>query len=116
MKAKLQVKSKSSAVVTGSVSSRKSSPVVDNEENRKTNNAANSAVNTAEKNITVTDGKSLSDLKIEKERLETTVMLLQQKLSDKEDGDVISMKFLERKREAEKERDDFKSDNITLRS
>lgn len=58
----------------------------------------------------------MSDVKIEKERLETTVMLLQQQLNDKEDRDVLSVKLLEGKRGAERERDDLKAENITLKS
>lgn len=63
----------------------------------------------------IDDPRTASDVKIEKERLETTCMLLQQKLNDKEDRDTLSVKLLETKRAAERERDDLKTDNFTLK-
>lgn len=90
--------------------------IVNESEHRKVNVTADNAVSKAEKDIVVNDGKSLSDLKIEKERLETTVMLLQQKLNDKEDSDKISMKFLDRKTDAEKQRDQYQNENTQLKS
>lgn len=89
---------KSNASQKSQMSQRTASVEIDHQENKTVNITASAAVNKAETDIVVKDGTTMSDLKIEKERLETTVMLLQQKLSDKEDGDIISMKFLERKR------------------
>lgn len=79
------------------------------------NAAAADAVRKAETDIVIDDPRSASDVKIEKERLETTVMLLQQKLNDKEDRDTLSVKLLESKRGAERERDELKSENFTLK-
>ena len=62
------------------------------------NAAASDAVAKAETDIVIDDPRAASDVKIEKERLETTVMLLQQKLNDKEDRDTLSVKLLESKR------------------
>jgi hypothetical protein len=79
------------------------------------NATATDAVRKAETDIVIDDPRTTSGVKIEKERLETTVMLLQQKLNDKEDSDTLSVKLLESKRGAERERDELKSENFTLK-
>ena len=79
------------------------------------NAAAADAVRKAETDIVIDDPRAASEVKIEKERLETTVVLLQQKLNDREDSDTLSAKLLEGKRGAERERDELKSENFTLK-
>lgn len=79
------------------------------------NVAAADAVRKAETDIVIDDPRAASEVKIEKERLETTIVLLQQRLNDREDSDTLSAKLLESKRGAERERDELKSENFTLK-
>jgi hypothetical protein len=64
----------------------------------------------------VDDGRTMSDLKIEKERLETTVRLLQQKLNDKNDDEEFVFKMKDGKREADNQRNEYQTENIALKS
>ena len=66
--------------------------------------------------IVVDDPRLFSETKIEKERLEKTVLVLQQKLNDKQDHDELSELLQKGKRAAEKERDELKEQNFILKN
>ena len=70
----------------------------------------------AESSIVVDDPRLFSETKIEKERLEKTVLVLQQKLNDKQDHDELSELLQKGKRAAEKERDELKEQNFILKN
>lgn len=85
------------------------------EQQAQINKTAEEAVRKAETGITLPDDpREVSNLKIEKERLEKTIDVLEQQLSDKKDGDALGELLLKTRREAEKDRDQLKHDNFRL--
>lgn len=85
-------------------------------EQEQTNQNATEAVRKAGAGILIDDPRQFSEMKIEKERLEKTVIVLQQKLNDKCDTDELSELLHKGKRAAEKERDELKELNFNLKN